>query len=64
MLDQVAASQRTLGGDEFDLARLVALARGYGCAVLFGEETITSGHDLASKEGRAPAKADGRHAAI
>ncbi|MBL9187695.1 MAG: hypothetical protein JNK23_09470 [Opitutaceae bacterium] len=50
LLDYVAIAQRTLGGYEFDLAPFVALARGSGCAVLFGEEAITTGHDLTAAE--------------
>ncbi len=50
LLDYVTLAQRTLGGYEFDLAPFVALARGRGCAVLFGEEAITTGHDLTAAE--------------
>ncbi|MDP3073328.1 MAG: hypothetical protein Q8N18_23760 [Opitutaceae bacterium] len=50
LLDYVTLAQRTLGGYEFDLAPFVALARGSGCAVLFGEEAITTGHDLTAAE--------------
>jgi hypothetical protein len=50
LLDYVAIAQRTLGGCEFDLAPFVALARGSGCAVLYGEEAITTGHDLTAAE--------------
>lgn len=52
LLDYVVIAQRTLGGYEIDLAPFVAMARGTGCAVLFGEEAITSGHDLTAKEDR------------
>ncbi len=50
LLDYVAIAQRTLGGYEFDLAPFVAMARGSGCAVLYGEEAITTGHDLTAAE--------------
>ncbi|MBL9202239.1 MAG: hypothetical protein JNL39_17140 [Opitutaceae bacterium] len=50
LLDYVAIAQRTLGGYEFDLAPFVALARGSGCAILYGEEAITTGHDLTAAE--------------
>jgi hypothetical protein len=53
LLDYLVVGQRTLGGYEFDLAPFVQLARGAGtgCAVLFGEEGIVSGHDLTAAEG-------------
>lgn len=50
LLDYVVLAQRSLGGYEFDLKPFVAVARGTGCAVLFGEEAILSGHDLNPKE--------------
>ena len=52
LLDYLVVAQRTLGGYEFDLAPFVKLAResGTGCAVLFGEEGIISGHDLTAAE--------------
>ncbi len=52
LLDYLVVAQRTLGGYEFDLAPFVKLARdaGTGCAVLFGEEGITSGHDRTAAE--------------
>lgn len=52
LLDYLVIAQRTLGGYEIDLAPFLAMARGTGCAVLFGEEAITSGHDLTAKEDR------------
>ncbi len=52
MLDYVVIGQHTLGGYEFDLAPFVAMAKGTGCAVLFGEEAALSGHDLTPKEDR------------
>ena len=52
LLDYLVIGQRTLGGYEFDLTPYVQLARdaGTGCAVLFGEEGIVSGHDLTAAE--------------
>ncbi len=52
LLDYLVVGQRTLGGYEFDLAPFVKLARdaGTGCAVLFGEEGIVSGHDRTAAE--------------
>lgn len=50
LLDYLAVGQHSLGGYEFDLAPFVALARGHGCAVLFAEEAITSGHDRTAAE--------------
>jgi hypothetical protein len=50
LLDYVVIGQRSLGGYEFDLRPFVAMARGTGCAVLFGEEATLSGHDLTAKE--------------
>lgn len=50
MLDYLVVAQHTLGGYEFDLAPFVAMAKGTGCAVLFGEEAALSGHDLTPKE--------------
>ena len=48
--DYLALAQHSLGGYEFDLAPFVKMARGSGCAVLFGEEGITSGHDTTAAE--------------
>lgn len=50
LLDYVVVAQRSLGGYEFDLKPFVQLARGTGCAVLFGEEAILTGHDLTPQE--------------
>lgn len=50
LLDYLALAQHTLGGYEFDLTPFVAMARGTGCAVLFGEEGILSGHDTTAAE--------------
>jgi hypothetical protein len=50
LLDYVVLAQRSLGGYAFDLAPFVAAARGRGCAVLFGEEAITTGNDLTAQE--------------
>lgn len=50
LLDYLVVAQHTLGGYEFDIAPFVAMAKGSGCAVLFGEEAATSGHDLTAEE--------------
>jgi Glycosyl hydrolase-like 10 len=50
LLDYVVIAQHTLGGYEFDLTPFVQMAEGTGCAVLFGEEGITSGHDTTAAE--------------
>jgi hypothetical protein len=50
LLDYVVLAQHTLGGYEFDLAPFVKMAKGTGCAVLFGEEATLSGHDLTPRE--------------
>ncbi len=52
LLDYLVIGQRTLGGYELDLVPFVQLARdaGTGCAILFGEEGIISGHDLTAAE--------------
>lgn len=56
LLDYVVLAQRSLGGYEFDLAPFVAMARGTGCAVLFGEEATLTGHDLTPAEDKAIAE--------
>ena len=52
LLDYLVVAQHSLGGYEFDLAPFVQTARaaGTGCAVLFGEEAILSGHDRTAAE--------------
>jgi hypothetical protein len=50
LFDYLVVAQHTLGGYEFDLTPFVQMARGTGCAVLFGEEGITSGHDRTPAE--------------
>lgn len=50
LLDYVVLAQRSLGGYEFEIAPFVAAARGRGCAVLFGEEAVTTGNDLTAQE--------------
>jgi len=50
LLDYLAVGQHSLGGYEFDLAPFVNMARGTGCAVLFAEEAILSGHDRTAAE--------------
>jgi hypothetical protein len=50
LLDYLVVSQYGLGGYEFDIAPFVEMARDSGCAVLFGEEGITDGHDVTAAE--------------
>ncbi len=50
LLDYLVLTQHTLGGFEFDLAPFVQMAKGSGCAVLFGEEATLSGHDRTPQE--------------
>ncbi len=52
LLDYLVVGQYGKGGYEFDLAPFVELARGSGCAVLFGEEAIVAGHDRTAEEDR------------
>lgn len=52
LLDYLVVGQYGLGGYEFDLAPFVKMARGSGCAVLFGEEAIVKGHDRTAEEDR------------
>ncbi|MFA6563476.1 MAG: family 10 glycosylhydrolase [Verrucomicrobiia bacterium] len=50
LLDYLVLAQHTLGGYEFDLKPFVAMAKGSGCAVYYGEEATLSGHDLTAQE--------------
>ena len=50
LLDYLVLAQHTLGGYEFDLKPFVAMAKGTGCAIYFGEEATLSGHDLTAQE--------------
>lgn len=50
LLDYLVVAQHTLGGYEFDLTPFAKMAHGSGCAVYFGEEAITSGHDTTAQE--------------
>lgn len=50
LLDYIVIAQHTLGGYEFDIAPFVKMAKGTGCAVLFGEEAIVGGHDRTPQE--------------
>ncbi|MCX6952920.1 MAG: family 10 glycosylhydrolase [Verrucomicrobia bacterium] len=52
LLDYLVVGQYGKGGYTFDLAPFVALAKGTGCAVLFGEEAILDGHDRTAEEDR------------
>ena len=49
-LDYLVVGQYGLGGYEFDIAPFVKMAKGSDCAVLFGEECITDGHDTTAAE--------------
>jgi len=49
-LDYLVVGQYGLGGYEFDIAPFMKMAKGSGCAVLFGEECITDGHDTTAAE--------------
>ena len=49
-LDYLVVGQYGLGGYEFDIAPFVQLAKDSDCAVLFGEECITGGHDTTAAE--------------
>lgn len=50
LLDYLVIAEHALGGYEIDLAPFVRMAKGTGCAVLFGEEAILSGHDRTAAE--------------
>lgn len=50
LVDYLVLAQHTLGGYEFDITPFVEMARGTGCAVLFGEEATLSGHDRTAEE--------------
>lgn len=52
LLDYLVVGQYGKGGYDFDLAPFVKMARGHGCAVLFGEEAIVAGHDRTAEEDR------------
>ncbi|WP_395736677.1 family 10 glycosylhydrolase [Prosthecobacter sp.] len=52
LLDYLVVGQYGLGGYDFDIAPFVQMAKGSGCAVLFGEEAITKGHDRTAEEDR------------
>lgn len=52
LLDYLVVGQYGAGGYEFDLTPFVKMARGSGCAVLFGEEATLTGHDLTAEEDR------------
>jgi hypothetical protein len=53
LVDYLVLAQHTLGGYQFDLAPFVKMAKGTGCAVYFGEEAVTSGHDRTPEEDKA-----------
>jgi hypothetical protein len=50
LLDYLVLAQHSLGGYEFSLAPFVAMAKGTGCAILFGEEATVTGHDRTPEE--------------
>jgi hypothetical protein len=50
LLDYLVIAEHALGGYEIDLAPFVQMAKGTGCAILFGEEGILSGHDRTAAE--------------
>lgn len=50
LLDYLVVAEHSLGGYEIDLAPFVRLAKAGGCAILFGEEAILSGHDRTAAE--------------
>lgn len=52
LLDYLVIGQHGLGGYDFDITPFVKMAAGSGCAVLFGEEAILSGHDRTAEEDR------------
>ncbi len=52
MLDYLVVGQYGLGGYDFDIAPFVKMAKGSGCAVLFGEEATVKGHDRTAEEDR------------
>ena len=49
-IDYLVVGQYGLGGYEFDITPFVKMAKGSGCAVLFGEECILDGHDTTAAE--------------
>ncbi len=50
LLDYLVVAEHSLGGYEIDLTPFVRMAKGGGCAILFGEEAILSGHDRTATE--------------
>jgi hypothetical protein len=52
LLDYLVVGQYGLGGYDFDIAPFVQMAKGNGCAVLFGEEATVKGHDRTAEEDR------------
>jgi len=56
LLDYLVVAQHSLGGYEFDLAPFVKMAKDSGCAIYFGEEAVTSGHDLTAEEDKSIAE--------
>ena len=52
LLDYLVVGQHGLGGYDFDIAPFVQMAKGSGCAILFGEEATVKGHDRTAEEDR------------
>jgi glycosyl hydrolase family 10 len=52
LLDYLVVGQYGLGGYDFDITPFVQMAKGSGCAVLFGEEATLKGHDRTAEEDR------------
>jgi hypothetical protein len=65
-IDYLVVGQYGLGGYEFDITPFVAMAKGTGCAVLFGEECILDGHDTTAAEDKliAEGKLEGKKRGI
>jgi hypothetical protein len=52
LLDYLVVGQYGLGGYDFYIAPFVQMAKGSGCAVLFGDEATVKGHDRTAEEDR------------
>jgi hypothetical protein len=52
LLDYLVVGQYGFGGYDFDIAPFVQMAKGSGCAVLFGEEAVVEGEDRTAEEDR------------
>lgn len=58
LLDILVVTQHRLGGFEIDLTPFVEMCRGTDCRLFFGEEHITSGHDLTPEEDKRLARGE------